>query len=51
VKIGSSLADLSSRFADANGADYKAERAQEHFRMQIIDPKVASHAHIPGRAN
>lgn len=49
VKIGADVADLSAKFAAANG-DYKAERSQEHFRMQIIDPKVASHAHIPAHA-
>ncbi|KAF7637385.1 hypothetical protein Mgra_00003130 [Meloidogyne graminicola] len=48
VQIGSSLQDLSSKLTDA--ADYKAERAAEHFRMQIIDPRVASHAHIPAHA-
>ncbi|CAK5011004.1 unnamed protein product [Meloidogyne enterolobii] len=48
VQIGSSLQDLSSKLTDA--ADYRAERAAEHFRMQIIDPRVASHAHIPAHA-
>jgi len=31
-------------------ADYRAEKSQEQYRMQIIDPKVTSHAHIPAHA-
>lgn len=46
--MGQSVADLSAKFAETEG-DYKAERSAEHFRMQIIEPKVVSHAHIPGR--
>ena len=50
VRLGQSAADLTHKFAEANGADYKAERSQEHFRMQIIDPKVVSNALVPGHA-
>lgn len=46
VKIGSSITELNAKFAQTNG-DYKAERSQEHFRMQIIDPKINSNAHLP----
>uniref|UniRef100_A0A914GZA7 Uncharacterized protein n=1 Tax=Globodera rostochiensis TaxID=31243 RepID=A0A914GZA7_GLORO len=49
VQLGSSVADLSARFARAD-SDYKAERSAEHFRLQIIEPKVISHAHIPAHA-
>ncbi|KAL3094754.1 hypothetical protein niasHS_006049 [Heterodera schachtii] len=49
VKLGSSVADLGAKFAQAD-SDYKAERSAEHFRMQIIEPKVISHAHIPAHA-
>jgi hypothetical protein len=37
---------LSRKYAESNG-DYKAERQQESFRIQIIDPKVDSNAYIP----
>ncbi|KAI6214992.1 Protein PAT-12, isoform e, protein [Aphelenchoides besseyi] len=46
---GGSLADLTRRHAETNG-DYKAERKQESFRMQIIDPKVDTNAYIPAHA-
>ncbi|KAI6188044.1 Protein PAT-12, isoform e, protein [Aphelenchoides besseyi] len=46
---GGSLADLTRRHAKTNG-DYKAERTQESFRMQIIDPKVDTNAYIPAHA-
>lgn len=34
--------------SQTNG-DFKAESLQEHFRMQIIDPKVNSNAHLPAK--
>ncbi|KAI6241019.1 Protein PAT-12, isoform e, protein [Aphelenchoides fujianensis] len=46
---GGSLADLSRKHAETNG-DYKAERTQKSFRMQIIDPKVDTNAYIPAHA-
>lgn len=49
MKTGASVAELNAKFAESNG-DYKAERSQEHFRMQIIDPKVNSNAHLPAHA-
>ena len=49
MKIGATAEDLNAKFAETNG-DYKAERRAEQFRMQIIDPKVDSHAHIPAHA-
>uniref|UniRef100_A0A915DVW5 Uncharacterized protein n=1 Tax=Ditylenchus dipsaci TaxID=166011 RepID=A0A915DVW5_9BILA len=48
-KTGVDVADLNAKFSETNG-DYKAERSQEHFRMQIIDPKVNSNAHLPAHA-
>jgi hypothetical protein len=41
-----SIAGVGSRGSELNG-NYKAERSQEQYKMQIIDPKVTSHAHIP----
>ncbi|KAI1722688.1 protein pat-12 [Ditylenchus destructor] len=49
IKLGSTAAELNAKFAETNG-DYKAERSQEHFRMQIIDPKVNDNAYLPAHA-
>jgi hypothetical protein len=37
---------LNAKFEEAQ-SDYKAERMAEQYRLQIIDPKVTSHALIP----
>lgn len=42
MKTGADVADLNAKFERA-GADYKAERMAEQFRLQIIDPKVVDH--------
>ena len=38
----------SEHMSSMNG-DYKAERSAEQFRMQIIDPRVNTNAHIPSQ--
>lgn len=51
MKTGADVADLNAKFERA-GADYKAERMAEQFRLQIIDPKVVDHVSIKiGSAN
>ncbi|KAE9553423.1 hypothetical protein FO519_003382 [Halicephalobus sp. NKZ332] len=47
IQMGGSHAH-SERISAQNG-DYKAERSSEQFRMQIIDPRVNSNAHIPSQ--
>lgn len=47
IQMGGSHAHT-ERISTQNG-DYKAERSSEQFRMQIIDPRVNSNAHIPSQ--